>query len=121
MNLFTATFGRGLAPICTAVVKNKTDITLENIEFVWLAKPDFPAKIKKIKKGDFKRLGMANLSYGTAPLIMYYIDQSNIKHEYTILENLEGFRQRLICISITAIDEKGDLKYNVDPKYVPAF
>jgi len=53
--------------------------------------------------------------------MMYYIDQSNIKHKYTILEELEGLRQRLICISITEIDGNGDLKYDVDPKYEPAF
>ena len=121
MNILNATFARGLSPLCIAVVKNKTKTNIENLEFVWLAKADFPVKIKKIKKGDFKREGMGNLANGIAPLMMYYTDSSNIKHKYTILEELEGFRQRLICVSITAINEDGGLTYDVDPKYEPAF
>jgi len=121
MKIIRATFARGVSPICTAVVKNKTTTNIENLEFVWLGKADFPVQIKKINKGDFKREGMSNLSNGIAPLMMYYTDQSNIKHEYTILEDLEGFRQRLIYITITSLDENGELSFDVDPKYDARF
>lgn len=113
--------GRDFLPLCTAVVKNKTKTHIQNIELVWMKKPDIPIKLKKIKKGDFKRECLPSSANGKAPLKMYYTDPSNTKHEYTILEELVGMQGRLICISITEIDESGDLKFDVDPCYQPPF
>ena len=118
-------------PICTTIVKNNTDRDLYNFAFIWLGKPNFPIKVKKIKKGTFQRAsiptitlnqtGILNQSEGIAPLKMYYTDENNYRNEYTILEELEGLRQRSICINILGLYEDGGLKYVVDPKYEPAF
>ena len=104
-------------PICTVVIKNNTNIDLYKLTFVWLAKTNFPVNIKKIKKGDFKRVGMPNILEGLAPLKMYYTDESNYRNEYTILEELQGRSTRLICIDIIGLDESGGLNFEVDPKY----
>jgi len=110
-------FERGSLQICAAIVKNQTNLDLENIELVLLQKHNFPTKIKKIRKGYSKREGIVYTAPGNAPVKMYYTDLSNIKHEYTILEDLEAHRGRLICITITNIDEEGNLKFNVNPRY----
>lgn len=49
------------------------------------------------------------------------INLCNFYHEYPILDVLNGFQERLICITITEIDDDGILKYLVDLKYEPAF
>ena len=118
-------------PICTAVIKNTTDRDLYNFEFIWLAKPNFSIKVKKIKKGNFQRAaiptiilngtGSQNQLESIAPLKMYYTDENNYRNEYTILEELEGLRERLICINILGLYEDGRLKYEVDPKYDSSF
>ena len=99
------------------VIKNKTDIDLNNLQLIWLRKPDIPVEVKDIKKGDFQRVSLPNLVYGTAPLKMYYLDKLNVNHEYPILAEITGFQEKYICITITEISEYGELKYEVNPNY----
>jgi len=106
-----------LPPVCTAIVKNKTDKDICNLEFIWVKRPDLSGKIKKIKKGDFKRIGVGNLVEGVAPLKMYYLDENNYRNEYTIFEELQGLVERLICITLLGIYEDGGLEFSIDPNY----
>ena len=109
-------------PICTAIVKNGTNNILYNFEFIWLKRPDLSRKIKKLKNGEYKIVGMGNVSRNAvSPLKMFYTDVNNYRHEYTIFEELEGLVRRIIYITILGLNENGGIEFTVDPNFKPTY